>query len=371
MEKKLIITGIRGLPANHGGFETFAQVLALYLVERGWAVTVYCQVEANRDGSTTAYESLWQGINLIHIPVKGNGALATIYFDWLTLADVTRRSGIVLTLGYNTALFNLRLKWHNYRQVINMDGIEWQRRKWSLPEKIWLYLNERAACWIANQLIADHPKIAEHLHTRVQAAKVVMIPYGATAVASRPPDCLCKWQLGAQQYVIVIARPEPENHILEIVTAFVKQRRACELVVLGDYRTDHSYQASVLAAANDQVHFLGAIYDADQVTCLRQHAKLYVHGHSVGGTNPSLVEAMAAKQPVLAHDNPYNRWVVGEGAVYFSDVESCASALTHLLANPSQLAAMSRASELRFSQAFQWPDVLSAYEQALLGATTE
>ncbi len=155
--KQLIITGIRGVPAAHGGFETFAENLAVYLVKYGWKVTVYCQ-ESYNDFQQVS-ETEWQGVRRIHIPVKGQGAKATIIFDYLSLKHAAKEPGLVLTLGYNTALFNLRLRLSGKKNLINMDGIEWKRDKWKWYEKAWLYFNERAGCLIGNHLIADHPEI--------------------------------------------------------------------------------------------------------------------------------------------------------------------------------------------------------------------
>lgn len=182
MTKQLIITGIRGVPASHGGFETFAENLSLYLQKRGWQVVVYCQ-EFILD-SHEIYESNWNGVRRIHIPVKGGGAKSTIIFDYLSVKHSVSLNGMVLTLGYNTALFNILFRLYGKTNLINMDGIEWKRDKWKWYEKLWLYINERAGCLIGNHLIADHPEIEKHLLSRVKTDKTTMIPYGARQVLS-------------------------------------------------------------------------------------------------------------------------------------------------------------------------------------------
>ena len=361
--KNLIITGIRGIPAAHGGFETFAENLALFLKKGGWNVTVYCQSSTEKHSVVST--SLWRGVNLIHIPVSGTGAAATIKFDYLSVVDASKKQCLVLTLGYNTALFNLILRFRGIKNLINMDGIEWKRDKWRWYEKLWLYFNERLGCLIGNHLIADHPEIKEHLSTRVKSSKITMIPYGARSVDNSDSTFLKDFGLENLDYCIVIARPEPENSLLEIVRAFSMKKRCQKLVVLGKYDMEDKYHRSVLSAASDDVIFLGAIYDHASLDALRHRACLYIHGHTVGGTNPSLIEALGAAQPVLAHNNKFNRWVAGPSAKFFDDEHSCANQLDVILNSPVILKKMSIGSKKRFDSMFTWDQVLDGYEQLL------
>jgi glycosyltransferase involved in cell wall biosynthesis len=167
-------------------------------------------------------------------------------------------------------------------------------------------------------------------------------------------------------YAIVIARPEPENSLLEIVGAFSGRPRRHKLVVLGDMRPEtSSYHRKVMALAGTEVIFAGAIYDADVLATLRTQAALYIHGHQAGGTNPSLIEAMAAGLPVLAHDNRFNRWVAGAAAAYFSDETACAAAIDGLLDAPDRRRAMSHQARARHQEAFTWEAICAQYEVLL------
>ena len=363
---KLIITGIRGVPASHGGFETFAENLAVYLAKRGWEVVVYCQDALQNNKSYKVHESEWCGVRRIHIPVKGGCAKATVRFDFLCVKHAKNLPGVVLTLGYNTALFNLWFRLSGKKNVINMDGIEWKRDKWAWYEKTWLYLNERAGCFIGNHLIADHPEIKNHLKTRVDADKITVIPYGARHVDSADKALIAEFELKADRYALVIARPEPENSILEIVRAFSAKQRRMNLVVLGKYDRSNRYHCQVIEAASNEVKFVGAIYEHNRLDALRLFSCLYVHGHTVGGANPSLIEALGSGQPVLAHDNKFNRWVAGESAAYFKDEYECADQLDRLLSNRSKLRDMSDFSRHRFNENFTWGVVLKQYENLLL-----
>lgn len=359
----LAIMGIRGVPAHHGGFETFAERLAPYLVRCGWKVTVYCQ----EDDRLPVRESHWEGVRRVHIGVGEDTALNSIRFDWACIRHaVKERATLVLTLGYNTAVFGLRLRAAGIQHVINMDGIEWARDKWGPVARAWLYLNDWAGCLGAHHLLADHPMIARHLFSRVGKSKISTIPYGTDLIDQADPALLQPLGLDPGGYATVIARAEPENSLLEIVRAFSAKRRGMKLVVLGTYRPkDNPYHASVLAAGSPEVIFPGAIYDHHIVHALRRHAVLYLHGHQVGGTNPSLIEAMGASNAVLAHDNRFNRWVVRDGAWYFSDTASCEKALDELLSHPAERARMALCNRQRALDAFSWPVVLSQYEVTL------
>lgn len=356
------ILGTRGIPAQHGGFETFAHHLAIYLEEKGWDVTVYCQ----ESGSGEIVTEFWNGIRLVKIPVSRKGPLGTMIFDWKAANIARRTTGLHLVLGYNTAIFNFILRGCRANKLFNMDGLEWKRAKWSLPAKIWFYFNEKAACFMADHLIADHPEIKNYLLKMVKDKKVTMIPYGAPLIKSISSEPLLKYNLKPGEYIILVARPEPENSILEIVTGFCAKSRNCKLVVLGDYDfNNHPYHRQIKSCVNDNVLFLGAIYDPEVLSSLRFHAMLYIHGHTVGGTNPSLVEAMGAGNAIIAHDNPFNRWVAGEKAAFFSSSSEFASKLDEIVGNEELLDSMRIGSRKRFSERFTWPLVLSEYEECL------
>ena len=359
--KTLRILGIRGVPANHGGFETFAEHLALYLVKHGWRVIVYCQ----NDNDEPMFIDEWRGIERIHIAAP-SGSKGSVIFDWHTVMHAAQSKDLCLTLGYNTAMFCAILRMKGIPNLINMDGIEWSRAKWGKVAKSWFWANDWAGCWLGNHLIADHPHIKKHLSTRVNPDKITMIPYGADPVHYCDDVQVRKLGLVPGKYIVVIARPEPENSLLEIVTGFCSRRRDVELVILGKYDDAVPYHRAVKAAANESVRFVGAIYDKAIVQALRFHCALYVHGHQVGGTNPSLVEALGCGNAVIAHDNRFNQWVAGEGAVYFSDAESFSSMREAVLADGGKLEALRRASIERFAANFTWPEVLEQYENLLL-----
>ena len=367
------ILGIRGVPNRHGGFEAFAEDLSRHLVAAGWEVTVYCQEEFPGHGESpeSPWETRWEGVRRVHVPVRQAGALGTIVFDWrcTRLATADPEAGLPLVLGYNTGAFCAAYRLRGRPCVLNMDGLEWKRAKYPLASRIWLYLNEWLGCLIANHLVADHPEVARHLVRHGFARnRVTTIPYGARRVQGVATEPLAAFGLKPDRFAVLIARPEPENSILQMVRAWSSRPRQMPLVVLGGYAHDVEYQRLVLQAAGPDVFFVGAIYDAPVVDALRSHARFYVHGHTVGGTNPSLVQALGAGTPVLAHDNPYNRWVCGPAAGrFFVDEESCAAAMDMLLSPESDdvRAAMRAAAWRRHAEAFTLAHTLGAYEALL------
>ena len=360
--KKIVIGGIRGIPAAHGGFETFAEYLALYLVRRGWEVIVYCQGEPGSEYS----ETIWEGIHLITIPERSEGAFGTVRFDFHAVVHSLKQDCLVLTLGYNTAIFSLLYRLKGIPNVINMDGIEWKRDKWGIVAKTWFWLNERLGCWFGNHLIADHPSIAEHLATRVSRRKIETIAYGGLEVISSDVSLIEPFGLVPNEYAVVIARPEPENSLLEIVKGFSAKVRNKKLVILGKYDPEHPYHKAVLEAASPEVVFVGAIYDVKVVSALRFFATCYVHGHTVGGTNPSLVESLGTGNAILAHDNKFNRWVAKDGAIYFTTESDIAETFDRFFADEELVNQLSNCTRLNFNENFQWEQILNQYEDLLL-----
>lgn len=362
MKNKLRILGIRGVPAAHGGFETFAHHFSLYLVEHGWDVEVFCQTTTGPKFS----QDQWAGVTRSNVRVKSDSSFWSVIFDFLCIFRSLDRKTPCLILGYNTAIFSIILRLFGVPVIINMDGIEWKRAKWSRLARFWFWFNDWAGCLLGNRLIADNPGIAAHLATRGVAKKVVMIPYGAERLSSLDLTVLDSMGLKVNEFCTLIARPEPENSILEIVKAFSTKKRNCKLVVLGDYSSLAGYKKKVMDSASDEVVFVGAIYDKTVVSSLRLGSRIYFHGHTVGGTNPSLVEAMGGGNAIVAHGNIYNKWVLGSAGRYFDTVDSLAALLEEVIESQDELARMRKAALERFDSMFQLNYINEQYELMLL-----
>lgn len=362
-DKVVRILGTHGVPASYGGFETAAENVALFLRDQGWRVVVYCQVR----GRGPVLTDRWHGLERVLIPVDREGWLGTSTFDWLSIAHACRYRDVCLTFDYNTAVFNLAQRVLGIPNVINMDGIEWSRARWGKLRQAILYTNERIACLVGNRLIADHPVIETYLHTRALARKVSTVTYGGPTVSRAPAGVPLGYGLTPGRYLTLIARPIPENLILEIVAGFSRRHRGVELVVLGAYQPEvDPYHRAVLDAAGDEVRFLGGVYDPAQTAALRFHSLGYLHGHTVGGTNPSLVEALGAGNPVIAHENAYNRWVASDAALYFSTTDELDARVSELVDTPDLARRLGAAARARHASEFTWEHVAGQYEQLLL-----
>ena len=361
-QKTVRILGTHGVPANYGGFETAAENISLFLVAHGWRVIVYCQ----SDGNGKITEDVWHGIERVTIPVDLPGWKGTSKFDWLSIKHACLFRDVCLTFGYNTGIYNFRQRIYGIPNVINMDGIEWSRARWGLMKQGILYVNERFASLFGNHLIADHPEIEKYLWTRAPKRKISTITYGADPLFSAPINSVKAMGLDPGQYLTLIARPIPENSIVELVRAFSARRRNHKLVVLGKYiPKEDEYHRTVMSYASDEVIFAGPIYNKEAVQALRFHCKAYLHGHTVGGTNPSLIEAMAAANPVIAHANEYNRWVAGGSALYFDTIESADDQISCLLSDEQVYQRLKAAALSRFYEEFTWEHVAGQYEELL------
>lgn len=360
-KKEVYILGIRGVPAEHGGFETFAEILALYLVEKGWEVTVFCQTE----NFETGYQNEYKSVKRFFINAKDT-SLGTIFFDFKSVYYSLKNKKLCLTLGYNTAIFNILHRLWGVKNVINMDGIEWKRSKWSRPVKIWFYINERIAGLVGNELIADHPEIKNYLATKYREDKITMIPYGGYLNKESDANLISKYAVEPNDYLTIIARPEPENSFFEIVSAFSAKPRGVKLLVFGKFTDKNPYHVKVKSAASEEVIFAGVEYDKPTLQALRTYSRFYIHGHQVGGTNPSLVEALSMGNAIIAHDNKFNRWVAADAALYFSSTEELTQLFDDNLDNVEQISYLQSNAKQQEEKFFQWQSILDDYESILL-----
>lgn len=348
------IVSVRGIPNRYGGFERLVEVLAPHLVSTGRRVTVFCEKE---EGDPD--HDIWNGVERRFLPRRLPGPGGTLGYDVESILRLEKGS-VALVFGYGTAL------WHHWLfrnrgipHCVNMDGIEWQRAKWGRLAREWIRLNEGHAVRKADVVIADHPEIQASLAQRF-GTNSRMIAYGVSFPdrSAALPDHPLLQTCPDMGFHLVIARPEPENQIRLLLEGWTMAGRPLPMVVVGNFTATEYGRA--LIADFPEARFVGAVYDAAVLDAIRARAATYLHGHSVGGTNPSLIEAMAAGGLVVAHDNPFNRWVLGSGGLYFGN----AAQLSALLAQPpsgAARAAMIEAAAARCRADFLWPHILAEY----------
>ncbi len=310
---RFAILGTRGIPARYGGFETFAEEIAERLQQRGLEVTVYCEKGCNGPAMKTH-----KGAHLVYVPSPRLGPFSTILFDMLCLIAARNRHDVIYMLGYGSSLFCFIPRLWGKQVWLNMDGIEWKRTKWSFPARLWLRAMEWVAMLTSNRLIADAHAIESHIKKHYQSTPPIsVIPYGAPTIHQADSSLLVEWDLLADDYYLLVCRLEPENHVLEILQGYIASNSTLPLVILGNYQTGTHYVKQLLTITDARIRMLGTIYDQTKLQALRFYARAYFHGHSVGGTNPSLLEALGCGNAVIAHDNVFNREVAENAALYF------------------------------------------------------
>lgn len=357
---RVAILGTRGIPARYGGFETFAERLATGLVARGHEVTVYA--ESDR----AAADFMYRGVRVRPRRRPRWGPASTLAYDCACLWDARRGFDLVYMLGYGAAWACAGLRARGVPVWINVDGLEWTRSKWGRVGRAYLRAMEWVAPRAATRLIADSQAIAQRLRTVYpKGAPVDYLAYGADLV---PPGAasaasLSAWSLQSQRYHLVVARLEPENHLLEIIEGHRLHGGDWPLVIVGDVSGATGYRQRLLAQAGPRVRLLGGIYEPERLLSLRLHAASYLHGHSVGGTNPSLLEALACGNWVIAHDNAFNREVARDAADYFRTPAELAQRLDARLRQPPQAVAgrAARAREI-IEHHYTWGAIIDAYE---------
>lgn len=359
---RLAILGSRGIPALYGGFETFAEELSSRLVKDGDEVTVYCEMKEGEQPKTH------QGVNLVHIPAPKLGPFTTILFDLLCLWHARKAFDVVYMLGYGTSIFCFIPRLWGTTVLINMDGVEWARDKWGRLAKLWFKVMESVAMWTPDQLIADAEGILKHLQSRhTHLPPVSVIPYGAPVVDKAPNiNLLDEWQLTRDRYYLVVCRLEPENSVLEIVKGYLQSESGHHLVVVGCKKHPTEYVKELLLLSNSRIHFIGTLYDREKLQALRYHAFAYFHGHTVGGTNPSLLEALGCGSVIIAHNNIFNQEVAERSAIYFQRGQDVAKCIRTVEAYPeelrNQLKCMARD---RIRQVYSWDVIMESYRNVL------
>jgi glycosyltransferase involved in cell wall biosynthesis len=357
---KIGISGTRGIPNAYGGFEQFAQYLALGLQRKGYEVYVY-------NSSDHPYqEKEWNGIHIIHCKdwEKKIGTAGQFLYDYNCFRDAAwRKYDILLQLGYTSSSIWHRLWPREALNIINMDGLEWKRSKYNQQTRKFLRLAERWAVKHGDILIADSIGIRDYLRQEYGRPSVY-IPYGADIPEQFDPEIPGRYGLRPDGYHLLMARMEPENNIEMIVRGWAGSAKTKPLVLIGNPGNTFG-KYLVKTYRHEGLHFIGAIYDPAVVNALRHYCSLYLHGHSVGGTNPSLLEAMACRSVIAAHDNPFNKTILEHDAVYFS-TPTDVTAIFDRLPDPVSAQEWTSNNIQKIQTLYNWDKIIADYEQVFI-----
>ncbi|MFS2242875.1 glycosyltransferase [Microbacterium sp. OR16] len=355
----IAMIGTRGVPAAYGGFETAVEEVGRRLVERGHEVVVY-----TRGSKNAAREHL--GMKVVHLPALPVKQIETLSHTGLSVLHlmIRRRPDAAFVFNAANSPFVPLLRLRGVPVALHMDGLEWKRSKWGPRGRAYYRWAERFGVRAADALIADAPGIADYYAEQFGVA-TELIRYGAPILDRSPGRSLEQYGVTPGAYHLIVARFEPENHVLEIVEGYHRSNAVHPLLVVGSapYSAEYTSRIAAIAASDPRIRMLGGIYDQELLDTLYADAMTYAHGHSVGGTNPSLLRAMGAGTAVIAYDVTFNREVLDDEGWFFETTRDVSAAFAEAEAHPARVAALSAAGRERARHEFRWDDVADAYEQ--------
>ncbi len=360
---KVAIIGTRGIPARYGGFETFAQELSVRLNGKGMEITVICP---KTDNPAPDYN----GVKLLYADVTKDEKPMRYYIDSAALA-VKQKFDIVLTCGQGGYAYIPHL-WRRKSSrpifITNTDGIEHRRTKWNKIVRLGVrFVGEMTSVILSDYLVADSKGIKSYLEKEyrfVPDKKIFTIEYGAEVLdrSDYPEEILDRYGLKPGEYYLVVSRLEPENNVAMIIEGFKKAKTGKPLIVVGNLKATKYIDGIQESAKGADIRFIGGVYEPALLKALRIHAAAYLHGHSVGGTNPSLLEALGAGNIVIGHDNPFNREVTDNAMFYFSTPAECAEAIEKVEnLGPEEIGRLKRLATDRIAGYYNWDRIAEEY----------
>ena len=356
------IIGTRGIPNNYGGFEQCAEYLAVGLVKRGFTVSVY------NSHNHPYQQDEWNGVEIIHAydPEFKYGTVGQFIYDYNVIKDTQKRNfDIILQLGYTSSSVSGRFLPRNKSIVTtNMDGLEWKRSKFSRPVRKFLKYAERLAIQHSDYLIADSIGIQEYLKKKFKKESVY-IAYGAHLFTTPDASHVNAYDVIPYGYDMLIARLEPENSIETILDGVVAAGIDRTFLVVGKHETTYGEYLKNKFRDSAAIRFVGGIYNINTLNNVRYFSNLYFHGHTVGGTNPSLLEAMSSGALICANGNVFNKYILGKEALYFTTASDVAAALTSVHKEESVYTKMIEANFQKITDLYSWDRITEQYADHL------
>ncbi|HNS72825.1 MAG TPA: DUF1972 domain-containing protein [bacterium] len=355
---KIAIMGIRGIPANYGGFETFIEQMAPRLAERGHEVTVY-----GRSNIIDYREPFYKGVRIRILPTISHKYLDTVAHTLIcTLYSFFIPYDVVFICNSANAAFCIVPRLTGKPVVLNVDGLEWKRQKWNRAGKAFYRISEYLATFTPTAVVSDAREVQSYYMERFQKESTY-IPYGAPETPVKSRETLDRFGLEEREYVLYVSRMEPENNAHRVVEAFEKVKTSKKLVMVGDAPYASDYIAGLRATQDPRIIFTGYVFGQGYRE-LQSHAFCYVQATEVGGTHPALLEGMGYGNCVLANDVPEHHEVLGKAGCYFTTREgdSLRGQLQYLLDHPLEVARYRQIVRERVHDRYSWDKVTSDYE---------
>ena len=361
---KLGIIGTVGVPARYGGFETLVHHLILNM-DKSYDVTVYASKKAYPKEERV---KTWKGASVKYIPLKANG-IQSVFYDIASMIHALIYCEVLLILGVSGCMILPFVKLFSKKKIIvNIDGLEWRRPKWNKFAKKFLQWSEVIACRFADEIVTDNQILKEYAKIRYNKA-TRLIEYGAdhTSKIEKEKEDIDKYPFLIHTYAFKVARIEPENHIHVVVEAFSRMPSQ-QLVLVGNWNNS-SYGIKLREQYRkfENLYLLDPIYEIEELDLLRSNADLYIHGHSAGGTNPSLVEAMFLGLPILSIDVIYNRITTHNQALYFNNEKDLCELVLECSVGKHDLETIRyNLQQIAYNQ-YTWRRITQLYCQAIEG----
>lgn len=366
---KIALVGTRGVPARYGGFETCVEEVGQRLAAMGHEVIVYCRTAKCDQPGPTHY----LGMQLVHHSAPSRKSLETLVHSGRAVGHILghRVDAAILFNAANSPWLPV-LKAARIPVATHVDGLEWQRARWGKLGRKYYRAAESLAVRLSDALIADAEGIQDY-YTDEFGIETTLLAYGAPILTDGGSSRIAGLGLASKAYHLVVARFLPENHVHLIVEGYTHSNARLPLVVVGSHPYAEEYTAKLHAMGDDRVNFIGGVWDQDLLDELYANALVYWHGHSVGGTNPSLLRAMGAGAATNAFDVSFNREVLGGAGEYFATAADIPAMAEYAEANLAAVAARGRASVAR-AKDYDWDDIARGYEsmcrQIMAGAST-
>ena len=349
--------GTRGVPNHYGGFEQFAEFFSVYLAQKGHEVFVY------NSHNHPYQEKEFKGVNIVHQydPEYKIGTVGQFIYDLNCILDSRKRNfDIILQLGYTSSSIWSFLFPKRATIITNMDGLEWKRTKYSKLVQKALLFAERLAVKNSDFLVSDSLGIEKYLMEKYKAASTY-IAYGAHTFNNPQESVITVYDVEKYNFNMILARLEPENNIETVLDGVVLSGDTVTMLVIGNHNTKFGNYLKDKFKTHPNIRFIGGIYNLEHLDNLRYYSNLYFHGHSVGGTNPSLLEAMASKALILAHNNDFNKAILKENAYYFSNSEEVKNLLLHVKKNDNLQRIQNNFTAI--AEEFNWDRINGQYLQ--------
>jgi glycosyltransferase involved in cell wall biosynthesis len=356
---KIAILGTRGIPANYGGFETFAEQLGTRLAARGHAITVY-----GRKHYSTTSEPTYKGVNLVVLSTIRHKYFDTVIHTLLSILHATpRRYDAILICNAANSVFSFIPRLFGTPTLVNVDGLERKRKKWNWMGRQYYLISEWLSTFLPTAIVTDAKVIQDYYATRYRKESE-MIAYGAEVARRADPEKLLKFDLRPNRYALYVSRLEPENNAHLVIEAYGRVNTDMPLVIVGGAPYADEYIARLKSVKDPRVKFLGFVFGEDY-RALQQNAYCYIHATEVGGTHPALIEAMGAGNCTLTLATPENVEVIGDAGLSYKSAEELSLYLQRVIDDPAIIAEYRHRAMDRVNERYNWERITDRYEELL------